>query len=308
MIQVNTGRRILAAGKYVIHEKRIIFSIVLILLTAFSMLFLGRVLQSSGYSLHLISSQLMSKEFLTYFLVGLIAQTIDGALGMAYGVSSTSFLLTAGVPPAAASASVHIAEVFTSGVSGLSHLKYGNVNRKLFLSLLIPGIIGAIVGASVLSNFDGAILKPFIAVYLFIMGVIILKKAVQGKKAKKKTRRIAPLALAGGFLDSVGGGGWGPVVSSNLIGKGREPRYIIGSVNLAEFFIAFASAATFTLFLGETTWIIIAGLISGGLFAAPFAGWFVKKVKAKHLMLAVGVMVIFLSSRTIWVWLNQRMG
>lgn len=292
-------------GSAIFQEKKIIFRLVFGLLTIFIIAFIYQIISGSNYNFYSLGNQLLSREFLIYFLVGLIAQVIDGALGMAYGVSSTSFLITAGVSPAAASAGVHIAEVFTSGVSGLSHLKVGNVNRKLFFSLLIPGVIGAIIGATVLSNFDGNSIKPFIAVYLFIMGIIILKKALKSKGKKAKSRRIAPLALIGGFLDSVGGGGWGPVVSSTLISKGREPKYTIGSVNLAEFFIAFASAGTFMLFLGGTSWVIIAGLITGGLFAAPFAGILVKRVKTKYLMVTVGVLIIFLSSRTIWTTIND---
>lgn len=301
------ARKSISAGRIgsrILQEKTIIFRLVISLLIIFIIAFIYQVISSSNYNFYYLGNQLLSREFLIYFLVGLIAQVIDGALGMAYGVSSTSFLITAGVSPAAASAGVHIAEVFTSGVSGLSHLKVGNVNRKLFFSLLIPGVIGAVLGATVLSNFDGNSIKPFIAVYLFIMGIIILKKALKSKGKKAKSRRIAPLALIGGFLDSVGGGGWGPVVSSTLISKGREPKYTIGSVNLAEFFVAFASAGTFMLFLGGTSWVIIAGLITGGLFAAPFAGILVKRVKTKYLMLTVGVLIIFLSSRTIWTTIN----
>lgn len=241
----------------------------------------------------------IQEEFLTYVLVGFVAQMIDGALGMAYGVSSTSFLLSAGVPPAAASAGVHAAEVITSGVSGLSHLFIGNVNKKLVKNLIIPGVIGAILGAYVLTSIDGNAIKPFISAYLLIMGIIIIRKAFKKVKKKKKTKRLAPLALFGGFVDSVGGGGWGPVVSSTLIGKGRNPKYTIGSVNLAEFFVALASASIFTLMLGFQNWKIILGLIAGGVIAAPLAALVVGRVKTKTLMIMVGTLIIILSLRTI---------
>jgi uncharacterized protein len=238
-------------------------------------------------------------DVLLFTLVGFIAQIIDGSIGMAYGVSSTSFLLSIGVSPAAASASVHIAEVFTSGASGLSHLKFGNVNKKLFRVLVIPGSIGAIIGAYILSNFDGKWIKGYIAIYLLIMGTIVIRKALGKRKAKRKTRRLGILALFGGFVDAVGGGGWGPVVASTLMGNGRNPRYTIGSVNLAEFFIALAGAGTFTLFIGLDNWLVIVGLVVGGLFAAPFAAYICSRVNHRTLMIIVGLVIITLSIRTI---------
>ncbi len=245
-------------------------------------------------------------RFWTYALVGLGAQMIDGALGMAYGISSTTFLLSTGVGPAAASASVHIAEMFTSGVSGFSHLKLGNVNKKLFRTLLIPGVIGGVMGAFISTSIDGGVLKPYISGYLMIMGIVVIRKALKKNIKKKKTKGLGPLALFGGFVDAVGGGGWGPVVTTTLVGSGRDPRYTIGSVNLAEFFVAIGTALAFTLFMGMQEWSeighlwqIIAGLIFGGLFAAPFAAYICRRVKAKHLMLFVGILIILLSLRTL---------
>ena len=190
------------------------------------------------------------KKFWTYALVGLGAQMIDGALGMAYGISSTTFLLSAGVAPSAASASVHIAEIFTSGISGFSHLKFGNVNKKLFKSLLFTGVLGGVLGAFLSTRIDGNILKPYIAGYLLIMGGVIIRKAVKKTVKKKKTTGVRWLALFGGFVDAIGGGGWGPVVTTTLVSSGRDPRYTIGSVNLAEFFIAVGTAFSFALFMG----------------------------------------------------------
>ena len=241
-------------------------------------------------------------DFALYLLVGLAAQLVDGALGMAYGVTSTSFLLSLGVPPAISSTSVHVAEMFTTGASAISHFRYKNINKKLFKSLLIPGVLGAITGAYLLSDvIDGDFVKPYIAAYMLILGLIIIRKALQKNLVKNKTKKIGILAAAGGFLDSIGGGGWGPIVTSTLLGQGRDPRYTIGSVNAAEFVIAFASGVTFLIFTGVSSWQVVSGLIIGGVIAAPFGAMLVGKIKRKPLMLIIGVLVIGLSARTIWL-------
>jgi uncharacterized protein len=243
----------------------------------------------------------LSGDFYFFVIAGFVAQMIDGALGMAYGVSATTFLLTVGVPLPAASASIHASEVFTSGASGLMHLKFKNVNKKLLKTLLLPGVIGAALGAYVLSSLAEYedYLKPVIACYTFYLGVVIIRKAIVGIKTRIKTKRIPGLALFGGFMDSVGGGGWGPIVSSTLIAGGRHPRYTIGSVNLAEFFVALASSFTFFIVLGIEHWQIIAGLILGGMIAAPIAAYMSSKIPTKKLMLVVGVVVILVSIRII---------
>lgn len=240
-----------------------------------------------------------------FVLAGFIAQLIDGALGMAYGVSATTFLLTIGIPPAAASASVHTSEIFTSGVSGLSHLKFGNVSTKLFKKIVFPGVLGALLGAVVLSSLAeyNFIVKPVIASYTLILGIIIISKAVKNKKQKGKIKFIRPLAGAGGFLDAVGGGGWGPVVSSTLIAKGKHPLTTIGSVNLAEFFVALTSSAAFVAFIGITHWQIILGLILGGVIAAPFAAKAAGKLPLKTMMILVGFLVVIVSLRIIYTML-----
>lgn len=244
--------------------------------------------------------EVFNENLLIYIAVGMCAQLVDGALGMAYGATCTSFLLSFGATPALATASVHIAEVFTTGASGLSHLKFGNVNKKLFLYLLIPGMLGAILGAYLISDvINGKVVKPFMAVYMLILGIIILRKAFRAAaKRKEKTKNLGLLALFGGFMDAIGGGGWGPIVTSTLVSKGRSANYTIGSVNLAEFFIALAGAGTFVFFLEITGWQTIIGLIIGGIMAAPFAAFLVSKIKRKHLMVMVGVLVILLSLRT----------
>lgn len=244
-------------------------------------------------------------NFELFVLAGFIAQMIDGALGMAYGVSASTFLLSLGVPPAAASASIHTSEIFTSGVSGLMHLKFQNVNKKLFRTLLLPGVIGAAAGAFTLSFLEdyNYILKPLIAVYTLYLGIVIIRKAFRKNKSKIKTRHIPKLASFGGFMDSIGGGGWGPIVSSTLIAGGRHPRYTIGSVNLTEFFVALASSLTFFSIIGISHWNIIAGLVVGGIIAAPLAAYASRRIPIKPMMLIVGTLIILISIRIIYITL-----
>jgi len=244
-----------------------------------------------------------SLSIFVFILVGFIAQLIDGALGMAYGVSSNSFLLGIGVPPAAASASVHMAEVVTTAISGASHWRLGNLDRKLVKSLLLPGALGAVVGAYILTNAPGDLLKPFIAVYLLIMGVIILAKGLnRDHKEQKVISHISALGVVGGFFDAIGGGGWGPIVTSTLIARGNNPRFTIGSVNFSEFFITFSQSVifVFTLQFG-LYWKIILGLLIGGAVAAPLAAVVTKKLPVRPLMLLVGVLIILLSIRTLYL-------
>lgn len=237
---------------------------------------------------------------IVYIIVGFIAQIIDGALGMAYGVTSTTFLLSMGIPPVAASASVHTAEVFTSGVSGLAHLKFGNVDKKLFKKLLIPGIIGGILGAYILTVVPGKTIKPFIAFYLLIMGLFILRKAFKKVEQKEVKTKLVPLGVSGGFFDAIGGGGWGPIVTSTLVARGHNPRFSIGSVNLAEFFVTVAEVATFLTIIGLVHWQIIVGLIIGGVLAAPLAAYVCKRLPSRALMIMVGLLIMVLSIRTIY--------
>ena len=242
-------------------------------------------------------------EFFIFLLGGFIAQMIDGALGMAYGVSASTFLLSFGVSPAVASASVHTSEIFTSGVSGLAHLRFQNVNKKLFKTLLLPGVIGAILGAYVLTSFEdyNYIIRPIVAVYTLCLGIIIIRKAFAPKKEKAKTKNVFALASFGGFMDSVGGGGWGPIVASTLIAKGRHPRYTIGSVNLTEFFVSLASSLTFFLTIGSLgSYIhVILALIIGGAIAAPIAATLTQKLPVKKLMAIVGIVIVIVSIRLI---------
>lgn len=244
----------------------------------------------------------MELSVLIYILVGFIAQMIDGALGMAYGVSSNTFLLSVGIPPAAASASVHMAEVFTTGVSGISHWRLGNLDKDLIKRLLIPGVIGGVLGAYILSSIPGDVIKPFVSAYLMIMGIVIIARALRkDPKVNRVTSHIVPLGLVGGFFDAIGGGGWGPIVTTTLVARGNHPRFTIGSVNFAEFFVTFAESVTFILTVGLEFWKIILGLLIGGVMAAPLAALVVKKLPTRWLMALVGLLIIILSIRTIYL-------
>lgn len=242
----------------------------------------------------------MWDDVLLFVVVGFVAQMIDGAIGMAYGVTSASVLLSLGVPPATTSACVHAAETFTTAASGISHWRFGNVDRKLILRLAVPGMIGGVLGAYLLTELPGDKIKPFINAYLLLMGILIVWKAIHKTKREAPVRnRVAPLGFIGGLLDSIGGGGWGPIVTSTLIGQGTAPRYAIGTVNLAEFFVTFTISATFVLTIGLELWPIIAGLIIGGIIAAPFAAFATSRLPDKILMIIVGCVVAILSLRGI---------
>jgi uncharacterized membrane protein YfcA len=249
----------------------------------------------------------MESEFFVFAAVGFLAQIVDGALGMAYGVVSTTVLLAFGVPPANASASVHVAELFTTGASGASHLAHKNVDRKLFWRLAPAGILGGILGAYILTSVDGALIRPFIVLYLSIMGAVIIYRAIIYPGTHGLRGRLTvPLGAAGGFVDAVGGGGWGPVVTSSLIGAGGEPRYIVGTVNTAEFLVTLAISASFAVALLTGHWsdagdiqsnlAAIGGLIAGGLLAAPIAGYIIKIMPPRFLAGLVGVLVVSLAA------------
>jgi uncharacterized membrane protein YfcA len=241
-------------------------------------------------------SFVFDSEFYLFVLAGFLAQLIDGALGMAYGVSCTTFLLHLGVPPVVASASVHTAEVFTTGVSGLSHLYLKNVDKKLFLRLAIPGIVGAMIGAFLLSKvLDGNAIKPFVAGYLLILGILIVIKSIREPLFKDEIKNVSPLGFFGGILDAMGGGGWGPIVTSNIIQRGKTPQLTIGTVNTAEFFVAFFSTGVFLFFVGMEGWKTILGLILGGVLAAPIGAYLVRFIKPRILMFLVGIVIIVTS-------------
>ncbi|MEK7439234.1 MAG: sulfite exporter TauE/SafE family protein [Chloroflexota bacterium] len=243
---------------------------------------------------------MFDQNFILFVIIGFTAQMVDGALGMAYGVSTTTLLLTLGVSPAVASASVHVAETFTTGLSGISHFSFGNVNWYLVKRLVIPGSIGAIIGAYILSSIEGEIIKPYISAYLLAMGALILFKAIRKIEISNVRSHLIPLGLVGGFLDAIGGGGWGPIVVSTLLARGNDPRFTIGSVNFAEFFVTLAASITFLLTVGLVQWQIILGLAVGGGIAAPLAAYVSKHLHTRTLMIIVGVLIILLSVRTLY--------
>jgi uncharacterized membrane protein YfcA len=284
---------------------RIASYFVVAVLTALVFYFVYRLfLDGNGRSgTEIVGEALRDPMFWSAVGVGLLAQVIDGALGMAYGVTSTSFLLAAGASPAMASGATHLAEVFTTGVSGVSHLKMGNVNKKLFFSLLIPGVIGGLIGTYVLSSIDGNVLKPFISAYLLLMGLYVLSKAFRHIRARREisSRKVVPLALFGSFMDTTGGGGWGPIVTTSLVGSGHDPRTTIGSVNFAEFFLTVTVAAALFSILDQSVWVIVSGLVVGGLFAAPFAAYITKRLQAKVLLILVGTLISLISAYNIYI-------
>lgn len=247
------------------------------------------------------------ERFLWFILAGFVAQLIDGALGMAYGVSCTSLLLWLGIPPKFASASVHTSEIFTTGVSGLSHIRFDNIDKKLFFRIVITGSIGAVIGAYFISDiFDGEIVKPFISFYLLLLGVYLLYKAFKKQKQKPKEIKNTPLlAFAGGLLDAIGGGGWGPIVTSNLLSRGNSPRHTIGTVNTAEFFVTYFATAVFIFVLGVQHLEIVLGLILGGVVAAPLGAYIASRINQRLLLIMVGVLVVLTSGWGIYaaLWL-----
>jgi siroheme synthase-like protein len=240
----------------------------------------------------------VDSNFYWMIAAGFLAQMVDGLLGMGYGVTCTTVLLSLGVNLPAISGSIHTAEMFSSGVSGYSHYKFGNVNKNLFKKLLIPGILGAVAGAYLLSKFGteyAFYIRPLLAIYTLFLGAKILRAAFQKNRVAKNVKHVGWLAGAGGFLDSFGGGGWGPLVTSTLISKGKSPQYVIGSVSITEFFITLASAITFFTMLGINHWPVILGLIVGGTVAAPFAAKLAGKLPVKAMFIGVGGLVIIWS-------------
>jgi siroheme synthase-like protein len=245
-----------------------------------------------------------------YFLgAGFLFALIDGAIGMSYGVTSTTFSLSMGIPPASASMGVHLSEIMSNGIAGWMHYKMGNVNWKLFKLLLIPGIIGAVSGAYLLSSLEhyAHYTKPFISVYTLILGFVILFKAINinRKRTAGKIKKIPLLGLGGGFIDAVGGGGWGSIVLSTLIAGGRHPRFSLGTVKLSRFFIALMSSLTFITMLNGKNWEAVAGLVIGSALASPVAARISNKISAKAIMFSVAVIVILISLKSIITFIQK---
>jgi uncharacterized membrane protein YfcA len=231
---------------------------------------------------------------------GFAAQLVDGALGMAYGVTASTLLLGGGLAPAVASATVHAAECFTTGASALSHRAFGNIDRRLFRRLLLPGMAGAAIGAYALSHVDGDLLKPWIAGYLLLVGAMLLLRAVRDRPPREVRRHVGPLGFFGALVDAIGGGGWGPIVSSHLLAGGNAFRLTVGTVNAVEFFVTLTASAVFLFTLGTSQVAVIVALALGGVIAAPAGAWLVRRVPARPMLGVVGALVIALSLRTLW--------
>lgn len=250
--------------------------------------------------LHVSSADLLT--ILPFIAVGFAAQMVDGALGMAFGVINNTLLVVfLGVPPKLASASVHAVETFTTAASGISHILHRNVDWRLFARLVIPGMIGGALGAYVLSNVEASVAKPFVMTYLASIGLYLLYRAWRGRVEPREPKIVEPLGLVGGFLDAAGGGGWGPVVTSNLLVQGSQPRKTIGTVNTSEFFLTATISATFIAQMGFAAFTLqTVGLLIGGLLAAPFGAIFAKRVPTRPLMALIGTLLTVTSAYSVW--------
>lgn len=239
---------------------------------------------------------------LPFVLVGFAAQIVDGAVGMAFGVIASTMLVSGlGVPPARASAGVHFAEMFTTAASGISHALHGNVDWRLFARLVIPGVIGGVLGAYVLMNIQAEVARPFVMTYLAILGLYLLWRSFVRQRTVARARFVAPLGLAGGFLDAAGGGGWGPVVTSNLLAQGTAPRTTIGTVNTAEFFLTAVISITFIFGMGfEAFTTATVGVLIGGVLAAPLGALLVKRVRPMLILRLVGIVLTLTSGYSLY--------
>lgn len=247
------------------------------------------------------------QKLIIFAIIGFVAQLIDGALGMAYGVTSSSLLLMFGIAPAVASASVHLSEVVTTAASGVSHMRFGNVDKYTVSRLTLPGAIGAFIGACFLSNLPGDLVKPYISIFLFSLGIYILLRFILQKQisrtAEKRmsSKQLVPLGFFAGFVDSTGGGGWGPITTPVLLAKGNEARKVVGSVDTSEFPVALAASIGFFISLGweQISWIWVLALMLGGIIAAPIAAWLVRIIPSHLLGVFVGGIIILTNLRTL---------
>lgn len=297
---VSTKQELYSSRRKVVHKYMIAIGIVLLAIVAAFLLL-------TPSQLTVLQSELERDNRLFYWmlLVGFGAELVAGSMGMGYGVICTSLLLILNVPPPVVSASIHSAESFTSAAGTISHWQLGNINKKLALALAVPAIIGAVIGALLLTYVGekyAKITKPFIAAYTIYLGVKILQNAFRKKdhKQEKKKSNILALGLIGGFIDSFGGGGWGPLVTGTFIKNGHTPRFVIGSSTLAKCILTIASAITFIFTIGISHWNVVAGLLIGGIVTAPFSAMLTSKLPTKRMFIAVGVVVIFCGLVTIY--------
>ena len=235
-------------------------------------------------------------DLMPFLLIGFAAQLVDGALGMAFGQISSTLLVSIGVPPAAASAGVHTAETFTTAISGISHVAHRNVDWTLFFRIVIPGVIGGVAGAYLLTQISAEAAKPIVLTYLTALGLYLFYRGIMHRHTERRPRIVEPLGIVGGFLDAAGGGGWGAIVTSNLLVQGSNPRKTIGTVNTAEFFLTVTISATFIAAIGwEAFTVATVGLLIGGVMAAPFGAWIAKRVNPDRLLAFVGALVTLTS-------------
>jgi len=246
----------------------------------------------------------MPEEFWLILLIGFAAQLVDGALGMAYGLTASSFMLASGLPPLQVSATVHLAETVTTGASALSHQRFGNVDKVLFKKLVIPGVVGALAGAFFLTAFPGEKLKPWIAGYILVMGLVVFGKAFTQIPPVRVSRNVRVLGFFGALVDAIGGGGWGPIVTSTLLARGNEARFTVGTVNAVEFFVTLASSLVFVFSIGLGVWKVVVPLALGGLIAAPLAALVCKRIPHKPMLALVGLVISAIALRTLIKTLN----
>ena len=239
---------------------------------------------------------------LPFILVGFAAQLVDGALGMAFGVISNTLLVAlVGVPPAQASAQVHVVKAFTGAISGISHVLHGNFDKSLFWRLLFPALIGGAIGAYGLASVDATAVKPFVLAFLTGMGIYLLLRGLRLREIEHRVRHVRPLGFIGGFLDACGGGGWGPVVTSNLLFQGADPRRVVGTVNTVEFFLTVVISAAFIAKLGWSNFTVATiGLLIGGVLAAPLGAWAAKHFPARTMLVLVGVVLTLTSGFSLY--------
>ena len=305
--EITHSHEVVVTAQEFSSSRRKVFNKYMIAVAVVALVVLFTYLFLSAEQLTELQAALHKDNHLFYWmlLVGFTAEIVAGSMGMGYGVICTTILLILNVPPPVISASIHSAESFTSAAGSISHWQLGNINKKLAKSLAIPAIIGAIIGALLLSYVGeryAKITKPFIAVYTMYLGIRILQNAFKKREVneKKKATKITALALIGGFIDSFGGGGWGPLVTGTFIKNGHTPRYVIGSSTFAKCILTVASAVTFIFTIGIHHWNIVAGLLIGGIITAPFSAMLTAKLPTKKMFVAVGIVVIFCSLITIY--------
>ena len=307
IVKITQTSEVVSSVNELVSSRRKVLNKYMVALSVIAIIVLLTYLFLSAEQLSQLQLALHKDNHMFYWmlLVGFSAEVVAGSMGMGYGVICTTILLVLNVPPTVVSASIHSAESFTSAAGSVSHWQLGNINKKLVKSLAIPAIIGAVTGALLLTYVGerySKMTKPFIAFYTMYLGIKILQNAFKAKEdsQQKKKVNITRLGLIGGFIDSFGGGGWGPLVTGTFIKNGHTPRYVIGSSTFAKCILTVASAITFIFTIGIQHWNIVAGLLIGGIVTAPFSAMLTSKLPTKKMFIAVGIVVIFCSLITIY--------